>query len=82
MSPAKIAAVNCVALTNVVTLAAPLKFTTEFETKPVPVTVNVNAPVLTVVPVGDSVASVGAGLFTVSVAAFDVPPPGAGFTTP
>jgi hypothetical protein len=81
MSLARIAAVNCVALTNVVTRPAPLKFTTEFETNPVPVTVNVNAPVLTVVPVGESVASVGSGLFTVNVAAFDVPPTGAGLKT-
>ena len=39
ISAAVIAAVNCVALTNVVVLAAPLNFTTDVETKPVPLTV-------------------------------------------
>jgi hypothetical protein len=81
MSLARIAALNCVALTNVVTLAAPLKFTTELETKPVPVTINVNAPVLTVVPVGESVAKVGSGLFTVKFTELEAPPPGVGFVT-
>src|ERR1700693_3608518 len=38
------AAVNCVALTNVVESAAPFHCTTEPETKPEPFTVNVSAP--------------------------------------
>lgn len=42
-SPAEIAAVSCVALTNVVFFALPLKFTTELLTKFEPLTVNVNA---------------------------------------
>jgi hypothetical protein len=81
ISDARIAAVSCVALTNVVTFAAPLKFTTELETKPVPFTVNVNAPELTVTPVGANEVSVGTGLFTANVTAFEVPPPGAGLNT-
>ena len=39
ISAAVIAAVSCVALTNVVVLAAPLNFTTDVDTKPVPFTV-------------------------------------------
>src|SRR5579863_10027363 len=81
MSASRIAAVNCVALTNVVTFATPLKFTTELETNPVPFTVSVNAPELTMLPVGNSDVSVGAGLFTANVTAFEVPPAGAGLNT-
>jgi len=43
MSEAKIAAVICVLLTNVVALPAPLKFTVAPDTKPTPFTVSVNA---------------------------------------
>jgi hypothetical protein len=43
ISGAVIAAVTCVALTNVVVTAVPLKFTTDVETKPVPFTVSVKA---------------------------------------
>lgn len=63
-SPAKIAAVNCVALTNDVILGLPLKFTTEPEIKSVPFTVNVNPAAPTVAPVGDRVVTDGAGLVT------------------
>ncbi len=43
ISAAVIAAVNCVALANVVVLAAPLNFTTEVDTNPVPLTVREKA---------------------------------------
>jgi hypothetical protein len=84
MSVAKIAAVNCVALTNVVTRALPPKFTTELEIKFVPLTVNVNAPLPAVAPVGESDVIVGAGFVPpvmLKFSEFDVPPPGAGFVT-
>lgn len=81
MSPAVIAAVTCVALTNVVVLALPLNFTEEVETKPVPFTVKVNAAPPAVAPLGERDVIVGAGLFTVKVDEADVPPPGAGLVT-
>ncbi len=81
MSAAAIDAVTCVALTNVVVFAAPLKFTTAPETKFVPFTVNVKPAPPTIALEGESVVIVGAGLFTVNVAFPDVPPPGAGFVT-
>jgi hypothetical protein len=81
ISAAVIAAVTCVALTNVVCAADPLKITTEVVVNPVPFTVSVNAAPPAVVLVGDSVVTVGAGLLTVNVAAADVPPPGAGLVT-
>ena len=62
MSGAVIAAVTCVALTNVVVLDAPLKFTTEPETKPVPFTVKVNAAPPAVALVGESDVIVGSGV--------------------
>jgi xanthosine utilization system XapX-like protein len=80
ISPATIAAVNCVVLTNVVVLAAPLNFTTDVDTNPVPFTVSVNPAPPAVALVGEIDVSVGAGLLTVNVCAFDVPPP-AGFVT-
>jgi len=58
-----------------------LKFTTEVETKPVPFTVNVNDAAPAIALAGESVVIVGTGLLIVSVAAGDVPPPGAGFVT-
>ena len=67
MSAGVTAAVSCVALTNVVALAAPLKFTTELETKPVPFTVNVKAAPPTVALVGESVVITGDGLLIVNV---------------
>ena len=81
MSPAVIAAVTCVALTKVVVLAAPLKFTTELETKLVPFTVSVNAALPLVAFEGESVVIAGTGLFTANGEAVDVPPPGAGLVT-
>src|SRR6202022_4046984 len=82
-SPARIAAVTCVALTNVVTLALPLKFTTELAIKLVPFTVSVNAPEPATALDGCNVVIVGTGFVpvTVNVTAFDVPPPGVGFVT-
>ena len=83
-SAAKIAAVNCAALTNVVTRALPPKFTTEFEIKFVPFTVKVSAPLPAVAPLGESEVIVGAGFVppvTLRFTEFDVPPPGTGFVT-
>jgi xanthosine utilization system XapX-like protein len=81
ISLAKIAAVNCVVLTNVVVRAFPLNFTCDPLTYPVPFTVKVNAAPPTVAPLGLSDVIVGTGLFTVNVDPADVPPPGAGFVT-
>ncbi len=81
ISPAVIAAVTCVALTNVVALAAPLKFTTEDELRFVPFTVSVKDVPPFMAPVGESVVTVGTGLFAVNDALPEVPPPGAGFVT-
>ena len=67
ISAAVIAAVNCVALTNVVVLAAPLNFTTEVDTKPVPLTVRVKAAPPAVALVGEREVAVGAGLLMVKV---------------
>ena len=69
------------ALTNVVVLAVPLKFTTEEELKNVPFTVSVKAAPPAVALVGDSVVIVGTGLFTVNVKFPEVPPPGDGLVT-
>ncbi len=67
ISAAVIAAVNCVAFTNVVVLAAPLNFTTDVDTKPVPFTVRVKAAPPAVALVGESEVTVGAGLLMVKV---------------
>jgi len=67
ISVAVIAAVNCVALTNVVVLAAPLNFTTEVDSKPVPFTVRVKAAPPAVALVGEREVAVGAGLLMVKV---------------
>jgi len=67
ISAAVIAAVNCVALTNVVVLAAPLNFTTDVDTNPVPFTVRVKAAPPAVAFVGEIEVSVGAGLLMVKV---------------
>ena len=67
ISAAVIAAVNCVALTNVVVLAAPLNFTTDVDTKPVPLTVRVKAAPPAVALVGEREVTVGAGLLMVKV---------------
>lgn len=83
-SPAKIAAVSCVALTNVVTRAAPPKFTTDVFRKFVPFTVRVNAPDPAITFAGKSVVTVGTGFgaaLILKFTAFDVPPPGIGLVT-
>ncbi len=67
ISAAVIAAVTCVALTNVVVLAAPLNFTTDEDTKPVPFTVRVKAAPPAFALVGEIEVSVGAGLLMVKV---------------
>ena len=67
MSAAVIAAVNCVALRKVVVLAAPLNFTTDVDTNPVPLTVSVKAAPPAVALVGEREVSVGAGLLTVKI---------------
>ena len=78
-SPARINAVNCVALTNVVARAAPPKFTVDVLTKLVPVTVNVNPAEPATILFGESDVTVGAGFgaaLMLKFTAFDVPPPG------
>jgi hypothetical protein len=83
-SPAKIAAVTCVALTNVVTRGVPPKFTTDVIRKLVPFTVNVNAPEPAITFVGESVVTVGTGFgaaLILKFTEFDVPPPGVGLVT-
>lgn len=84
MSAAVMAAVNCVALTNVVVLATPLKFTVELAMKLVPVNVSVNAAPPAVPLVGEMDVRVGTGLFamlTLKFTAVEVPPPGVGLVT-
>lgn len=80
-SLAGIVAVTCVALTKVVARFEPFHCTMEFETKFVPVAVNVNAAPAAVALEGEMLVSVGAGLLTVNVTAEDTPPPGAGLNT-
>ena len=60
---------------------APFHCTVEAATNPLPVTVSVNAPDPATVEAGEICAVAGAGLLMLNVAAVDVPPPGAGFTT-
>ena len=83
-SVARIAAVSCVALTNVVARGLPLKFTTELLTNFVPLTVSVNAPEPARSLAGCNEVSVGNGLLAAVIVkgtAFDIPPPGAGLVT-
>lgn len=67
ISAAVMAAVSCVALTKVLVLAAPLNFTTDVDTNPVPLTVSVKAAPPAVALVGEMDVSVGAGLLMVKV---------------
>ena len=67
IAAAVIAAANCVALTKVVVLVAPLNFTTDVDTKAVPLTVRVKAAPPAVALVGEREAAVGAGLLMVRV---------------
>jgi xanthosine utilization system XapX-like protein len=81
MSVARIAAVICVALTKVVALAAPLKFTTDEELKFVPFTVSVKPAPPAVALVGEIDVVVGTGLLTGKFMGAEGPPPGAGLLT-
>ena len=81
ISAARIAAVTCVELTNMVVLATPLNFTAEPFTKLLPLTVSVNAAPLATALVGEIVVIAGTGLVTLKLCGPVVPPPGAGFVT-
>lgn len=67
ISAAVIVALICVELTKVVALAAPLNFTIDPGTKPVPLTVRVKPAPPAVALVGESEDVVGAGLLIVKV---------------
>ena len=67
ISLARIAAVTWLALFSVVTRGLPLKFTTEAETKPVPLTIRLNPAPPAFVAFGTSVVIVGAGFVAVIV---------------
>jgi len=81
MSAAVIAAVNCVALTNVVVRLLPFHCTTALFSKLLPFTVRVNAAPPAIAEFGTSVDSAATGVVTLKKNVFDVPPPGVGFTT-
>lgn len=81
MSAARMAAVNCVPLTNVVVRSVPFQRTTDPPAKPEPFTVSVNAAPPTTAPGGLVLASTGTGLLVVNVAPDETPPPGAGLNT-
>jgi hypothetical protein len=68
MSLAGMAAVNCALLTKVVARDAPFQFTTEPETKPVPLAVSVNAAPPATAVAGETEARTGTGFV-------DWPPP-------
>src|SRR5260370_18902965 len=74
MSEAGMAAVSCVALTNIVARALPLKLTVEPLTKFVPFTVKVKAAAHAVALVGEMLVIVGAGVWTVSLNTVPKPP--------
>ena len=63
------------------TSATPFHMTSEVLMKFVPVSVSVNAAPPAVADAGASKVRVGRGVVMVSVSPFDVPPPGAAFTT-
>ena len=67
LSAAGTVAVNCVALTNVVASALPLKLTAAPETKFAPVTVKIEMAAPELACAGDKDVIVGMGLFTVTV---------------
>jgi hypothetical protein len=67
--------------TNVVVLDEPFHRTEEEASNPAPVNVNVKPLLPAVVEVGEIEVSVGEGLLIVRFCAFEVPPPGVGFTT-
>jgi hypothetical protein len=81
MSLAGIAAVSCVALTNVVVRFAPFTWTVDPLTKFEPLAVSVNAGPPAVAVLGEMLVSDGAVLLTVKFNDPDVPPPGVGLKT-
>ena len=83
MSAAVMAAVTCVAETNVVVRLVPFQRTAEPEMKFVPLTVRVKAEPPAMAEVGLKEPMVGTGLLAVIVklAPLEVPPPGAGLKT-
>ena len=80
ISAAAMAAVKCVALTNVVARLLPFHKTNDPATKPLPFTVSVNAAEPAVADDGKIPLAAGAGLSIVNVAEVEVPPPGAGLS--
>ena len=74
-SAAGMAAVSCVALTNVVVRSAPFQRTVEPVTKLAPLTVRVKAAAPVAAPVGASVAKAGTGLLAGGGGGVAVPPP-------
>src|SRR5258705_402255 len=80
-SAAGIDACSCVPLTNVVARLPPFQRTTDESTKPLPFTVTVNAEAPAVTLDGDSDSTLGAGFAIVNVRLPEVPPPGAGVNT-
>jgi len=81
ISDAGMVAESCVALTSTVLSALPLKFTTELDTKFVPVTISVNPALPAITVGGERAVTPGAGLLTVNAVAAEVPPPGVGLVT-
>ena len=81
ISVAGTAAVNCVALTNVVTRFAPFHCTIAVFRKLLPFTVSVNAGPPAIAEFGTSDVSAATGVVISNISVFEVPPPGAGFTT-
>jgi len=81
MSPGSIAAVSREADRKVVGRSPPFQRTVDVGTKPVPVTVSVNPGPPADAADGLKPVTVGAGLFTLNVCAFEVPPPGVGLKT-
>jgi hypothetical protein len=81
ISVAGTVAVNCVALANVVTRFAPFHCTIAVFRKLLPFTVRANAGPPAIAEFGTSETSAGTGVVISNTAEFDVPPPGAGFTT-
>jgi hypothetical protein len=83
MSLAGTDAVSCASLMNVVVSAVPFQLTVEDATKPVPLTVSVNALPPAVVLAGARLLMAGTGLLLVidSVNEAEVPPPGDGLVT-
>lgn len=81
ISVAGTAAVNCVELANVVVRLAPFHCTIAVFSKLLPFTASVNAGPPAMAEFGESVVNVATGVVITNKLAFEVPPPGAGFTT-